>query len=138
MRNLIYKVTPLILLLAGLTGCTGMNGHFGCNAMAADGCTPVSEVNLAAEHGLFAKKPSSSAQFNPLQPAMGMVPRGAKYQRHNTGEPLRYGERVEQIWIAPFQDKQKNYHQAGSVYTVLEKSHWHTPPVNEIKNNESS
>ena len=47
------------------------------------------------------------------------------YQR----KPLRYGETVQRIWIAPFEDTSGNYHQESYVYTIVKPGHWLGYPV---------
>ena len=46
-----------------------------------------------------------------------------------SGEPIRTQEHVIGIWLAPFEDKMHNYHQATTIYTVIKPSGWIGEPV---------
>ena len=48
------------------------------------------------------------------------------------GDPVRYGETVLRVWIAPYQDKDGNYYQPVTLYTVVKGGHWIGAPVNAI------
>ena len=49
------------------------------------------------------------------------------------GQPVRYGESVQRVWIAPYQDNSNNYHEPSYVYTVIKKPHWVGVPAREVK-----
>ena len=52
------------------------------------------------------------------------------------GHPVRYGEGVMRLWIAPYEDTDGNYHQANRVYSVVQEGQWmHNP--NWLRNKES-
>ena len=53
------------------------------------------------------------------------------------GQPVRYGDQIQQITIFPYQDSQANYHEASIVYTVLKSAHWVGHPVAEIQNEDA-
>jgi conjugal transfer pilus assembly protein TraV len=48
------------------------------------------------------------------------------------GEPIRYGETVQQIWLAPFEDTAGNYHEPSIVYIILQPPHWIGVPTKAI------
>ena len=135
-KRTIY-VSAGIAISAFLTGCTGMNSDFGCNAAAGDSCTPVSRVNEMANAG----------KYNGGQTVEGHIEgvSGVKTFSYNDvgynvttpkpGEPIRYGESIQRIWIAPYEDASGNYHDPSYIYTIIKPSHWIGVPANEIKDN---
>ncbi len=137
MNSIRIKIIAIVGVLAMLSGCAGMNGHFGCDAKANTSCTPVSEVNARANAGYFDYQTSGGGR---IQLPTSSQPFG--YSAQNTGyegvtpmpgEPVRTEGRIQRIWIAPYQDLANNYHEPSYVYTVLEKPHWIGVPAKEIK-----
>ncbi len=134
MQKLI-KIIPAIALIVSVAGCTGMNGNFGCNATAGDSCSSVSEINAKADAGYYANQNSASQPFSYKQ--TNTSPGGYQGVTPLPGEPVRFGERVQRIWLAPYQDSANNYHEPSYVYTVLQQPHWLGLPANEIDNSET-
>ena len=136
MIKIVLKVSPMIVLLATLAGCAGMNGRFGCNARAGRSCTPVSQVNARANSGYYTYEASWGRQIS--LPTRNKSTQGSKNQVFPyPGQPIRTSERIQRIWIAPYQDLSSNYHDPSTVYAVLEKPHWTGQPVNEVKTTET-
>ena len=124
------------MVLASMAGCAGMNGSFGCNVKAGRSCTPVSEVNARASSGYYTYESSSGRQVKVSTKSisgLGIKGRGSMYP----GQPIRTSERIQRIWIAPYQDLSSNYHEPSTVYAVLEKPHWAGQPAREIKATET-
>ena len=48
------------------------------------------------------------------------------------GAPLRIQEQVMPVWFAPYQDKQGNYHDAATLYTIVHPGTWAGNPVPEV------
>ena len=124
----------------GLTGCAGMNSSFGCNARAGDSCTPVSKVNQNAEAGTYDNVDSGGEQSGESNTqAFGYANAGenAGYNvaTPTPGQPIRFGDTVQRIWIAPYEDTSQTYHEPSYVYTVLDKSHWIGLPAKEVSDN---
>ncbi len=140
----LYKSVLAVMSLILLSGCAGMSGKFGCDATAGDSCTPVSKVNAQADAGAFDHVSSGGSDYRSenqtfsYADSTSVATRGG-YQGETPipGEPVRFGERVQRIWIAPYQDLSNNYHEPSYVYTVLNKSHWIGVPANEIKTSET-
>lgn len=42
----------------------------------------------------------------------------------NIGTPVRYGDKIQKVYVFPYMDKNHNYYETSVMYTVLEKSHW--------------
>lgn len=123
------KCIPIIVSFVMLAGCTGMNSNFGCNAKASTTCTPVSQVNARADLGAFDNEEQGIRRIR--------LPTRASVAPHLLGDPVRTNERIQHIWIAPYQDLDHNYHEASDVYTVLEQPHWMGNPEKEIKTTET-
>lgn len=120
--NILKKVILIISVL--LTGCAGMNSNFDCNAGPGGSCQPMDQINKEANSGAFNAAPIVTA--SQTNTALGYP--FAAYK----GQPIRIGESVQRIWIAPFEDQDGNYHEPSYVYTVVQKGHWLGSPVKEI------
>lgn len=131
----VKNIIILALMAYILSACTGMHENFGCNATASNRCTPVSKVNAKAESGFYDNKQADSTTIQsdnqPYSQAMGT---GYEANMPMVGRLVRGGERVQRIWIAPYQDLSNNYHEPSYVYTVLNSSHWIGSPVKEVDN----
>ena len=55
----------------------------------------------------------------------------------NIGQPVRFGDKIQQVTIFPYQDSAGNYHEASIVYAVLKKSHWIDYPVSQVQTDDS-
>lgn len=138
------KLITIIFLcatLGSLTGCAGMNSKFGCNAVAGDSCTPVSVVNQKANAGDYDNVQSGGSIDNSASQSStqtyGYAGQNVGYNVTTPmpGQPVRFGETVQRIWLAPYQDNAGNYHEPSYVYAVLEKPHWIGLPSKEVSNN---
>lgn len=127
-------VIPLIMAFLGVTGCTGMNSDFGCNDIAASGCTAVSVVNRNASSGFYNHARYSGSTYR-VSEVSSLQTEAQGYQglTPNPGEPVRGQEVIQRIWIAPYQDSSNTYHEPSYVYTVLKKPTWVGNPVKAIQ-----
>lgn len=127
-------VIPLIIAFLEVTGCTGMNSNFGCNAIAASGCTPVSVVNRNASSGFY-NHAQYTATAHGVSDMSSIQSQSHGYQglTPNPGQPVRGQEVIQRIWIAPYQDSSNTYHEPSYVYTVLKKPAWIGNPVKAIQ-----
>ncbi len=135
----------LLLSVLSLSGCAEMNSDFTCPMTNGMQCQRIDQVNGMVDQGAIdttgmeATTSSSSApklstpdtdvQANIIQP----YPKDAEAI---PGQPLRYGESVMRLWIAPYEDTEDNYHAPSLVYTVVQSGHWTGIPVQEIKGHE--
>ncbi|MCD8525497.1 MAG: type IV conjugative transfer system lipoprotein TraV [Gammaproteobacteria bacterium] len=142
------KITVLLSVLSlGLTGCAEMNSDFTCPMTNGMQCKRIDQVNGMVDQGAIdttgQDAPTSSAQTT----GSGITPDGnvanaqfiypyPKDAEAVPGQPLRYGESVMRLWIAPYEDTQDNYHAPSIVYTVVKSGHWTGIPVEEIKDND--
>jgi conjugal transfer pilus assembly protein TraV len=115
----------LIIPIIFLTGCAGMNSKFDCNIGPGGTCRSMDQVNKEASSGVFNTNsiPVSAARQNSTNLGYPLL----AYK----GQPIRTGETIQRIWIAPFEDQDDNYHEPSYVYTVVKKSEWIGNPVKE-------
>lgn len=88
------------------------------NPFTGAGSTPVEQRMIYP-----ANRPISPMQTVKTAP-MPVAPVASGYPR-----PLRVGEQVAQLWIAPYIDKQDVYHQPSQVLFVITPSHWGKPRI---------
>lgn len=105
-----------------LTGCTKLNSEFDCPAPNGGSCKRMDQVyNLVNGEGGVEESLAVTPNRNPL------------VMEGRPGDPLRYGEGVMRVWVAPYEDIEGNYHQASQVYSVVQKGHWIQNPPKATK-----
>jgi len=111
-----------------LSGCAGLSHNFDCPMKSGIRCESLDQVNAQIDHGEIGNDNlSSQRKFKEVsQKSMYSI----------KGEPLRYGENVQRIWIAPFEDTAGNYHQASEVFVVTKPGHWIGNPPKETNTSE--
>lgn len=132
-----YKLILVIFVLGSLallSGCAGLNSSFGCNATAGDNCSTVDRVNHQAMVGAYDNALSQAQRLKTPGATRGLVRETTRYnvKAPTAGEPVRYGESIQRIWIAPYEDQAGIYHEPSYVYTVLKGPHWVGLPVDQI------
>lgn len=116
------KLLMSVLLVSGLclSGCAKLNQDFDCPAPNGGSCKRMDQVyDMVNGDGGVGHEP------------LAVVPnRNPLAVEGRPGEPLRYGEGVMRLWIAPYEDTDGNYHQANQVYSIVREGHWiQNPPV---------
>lgn len=127
------RLMGMILGASLLTGCAGMNSNFDCKQVGGDGagCVSMDQVNQMISQGDFNNNnPAGSASKAPAAP---VAISAYDAPTPMPGEPVRYSETIQRIWIAPWQDAAGNYHEPSFVYTVLAPAHWVGIPVNSVR-----
>lgn len=122
---IIWLMSSLLLM-----GCSHMNSTFDCPMKAGVRCESLDQVNKRVDTGEighddvlnFSQNPTFISQKNQT------IVTHRKVQ-----EPLRYGETVQHVWIAPFEDTAGNYHEASDVYTITRPGHWIGYPLKAMK-----
>lgn len=127
------RIIFLVLIVLCITSCASTPSTDCANKIQGLTCKSLGEVNdmvnrgeiragnAPKEQGVALSKPEPQVEnFNSYPFSLVM-----------SGEPLRYGETVLRVWIAPFEDTAGNYHDQSLVYTVVKKGHWLGNPVIE-------
>jgi conjugal transfer pilus assembly protein TraV len=128
MKNLMIVLVPLLLLLSS---CAKLNSQFDCPMKSGIRCESLSSINARVDRGELGIGKQDINEDSVAMPTY--IP------QHNTNghltskrKPLRYAETVQRVWIAPFEDKQGNYHQENTIYTVAKSGRWQGTPLKEI------
>lgn len=145
-----------------LTGCTAMNSSFDCPKSKGMMCKRIDQVNAMVDQGEIdtSGQPSSAAVKTSADDTPKPMPSvhpvrnnsisfGQQKEEQDSagnysmpypedkealpGKPLRYGETVMRLWLAPFEDTQDNYHSPSMIYAVVKPGHWIGQPVKAIK-----
>jgi conjugal transfer pilus assembly protein TraV len=131
------KITAIVGAVILLSGCAGINSQFDCHKVGGlgAGCVSLDHVNQMANSGDFNHPTSNNARS--IQAGLS---KGDQYARQHqlkalrkAGMPVRTGESVQRVWVAPFVDTSGNYHTPSTVYTVTRSSRWIGEPVKAIK-----
>lgn len=109
-----------------LTGCASMNADFECKMKPGVKCTGLDDINKMVDQGKLGNKRTvnEKADANAFGNFSTPFPMTIK-----AGEPLRYGEQVIQVWIAPYEDTGDYYHQQSYLNVIAKTGHWIGDPV---------
>jgi conjugal transfer pilus assembly protein TraV len=127
----LMRAIPLLLLLSG---CTSMNSEFDCPMKPGVRCESIDQVNREIDRGqigshsidsLSSDKHRQSDIYEPVAPIANYKGMLTSFRR----EPLRYGETVQRIWVAPYEDSEGNYHPESEIFTITKPGHWIGYPV---------
>jgi conjugal transfer pilus assembly protein TraV len=131
MKRLVM-MTLILSQLGGLTACTTMNSSFDCPNKAGVNCKSLDQINGMVDSGQIrgrtqmrtaaVSKGVDSAEFQSFPMRASFIP----------GQPIRYGETVQRIWIAPYEDSEGNYHEDCKIYAVMKGGHWIGRPVKTV------
>jgi conjugal transfer pilus assembly protein TraV len=92
-------------------------------------CESLDQVNAQVDHGEigqnYSKKIAVIYSYNEKT-----IPSYSTYQPRSSlqKKPLRYGETIMRVWIAPYEDTDQNYHQESNIYTIVKSGHWISYP----------
>lgn len=116
---------------SALTACSTINSSFDCPLAAGVNCKSLDQVNRMVDSGQIRGRSQEITKISNLTccntefesfPTASFIP----------GAPIRYGETVQRIWIAPYEDTEGNYHQDNLIYTIMKGGHWIGKPVKTI------
>lgn len=126
MKKLFFLLLPSLFL----SGCVAMNNDFDCNKIGGiRGCVSLDEVNSMTDQGTLGQKQSSKTTNTTTNRNISGYLNGIP----NIGEPVRFGDTIQQVTIFPYEDTDGNYHEASVIYSVLKQSHWIAHPPKAIQ-----
>lgn len=123
----IFKIIFLYMQFGFITACATMNDHFDCPNKAGVSCKSLDQINDMVDNGRIRGR---------AQQADGDVKNSKTYSSHaefstfpalhslQESKPIRHGETIQRIWIAPFEDEEGNYHSDSLMYTVMRSGYW--------------
>ncbi|MDX8377476.1 MAG: TraV family lipoprotein [Mariprofundales bacterium] len=108
----------MLLLLAGVGLLIGGCASYGCNAPDGVSCKPVSEVYDKQQE---AQQPKDKHKARLARSNYySQLPKSPQ-----AGDPMRSRERVIRIWMSPWIDAEKDFHDQSWMYVVLDQGHWY-------------
>jgi conjugal transfer pilus assembly protein TraV len=129
MKN--YLSILLLMNICFISACSTMNSNFDCPNKAGISCKSLDQINGMVDSGQLRGRTQTSLandtgnmtnEFQSFPVASTFVP----------GQPIRYGETVQRIWIAPYEDTEGNYHQDNLIYSVIKPGAWIGKPVKTV------
>lgn len=127
------QIVILIYVTSLLIGCSNLNSDFQCPMKPGVRCESLDQVNKQIDQGRIGKNVSNHSQS--VSSNTIMMPSLPPYYKGdvnvNMSEPLRYGETVMRVWVAPYEDTAGNYHQESDIYTIVKPAHWINTPFKE-------
>lgn len=124
MKQNVAKIIGVITIFS-LSSCTTMNAQFDCPNQAGVSCQSLDQINRRVDNGEIKGRMSSATG------TLYAMPRQEEFssaeflsKKSNLQIPLRSRERIQRVWIAPYEDSEGNYHEASVLYEVVQGSHW--------------
>jgi conjugal transfer pilus assembly protein TraV len=114
-----------------LSACSSMNGSFDCPNKAGVNCKSLDQINDMVDSGQIRGRSgfTSKGDIETESAEFAAFPSTAIY---HGGAPLRYGETVQRIWVAPYEDTEGNYHQDSLMYSIVKRGYWIGSPLKSI------
>jgi len=126
------KMMITLFTVMFLTSCASVNSKFDCPMKRGVRCESLDAVNAKVDRGEIGHDDELKSQSFIKRPARHVEDiHVSSYDQFRQRKPLRYGETVQHIWIAPFEDTSGNYHQENDVYTIVKPGHWIGNPLKE-------
>ncbi len=147
-HNTMIRFIGLGLLLTQVTGCAIFKSDFSCTRVGgANGCISMDQIYSEVQNGEIkadknpydgkqkTKKKTEAKNHASAQSSHSNTSVGKGYRASipEAGEPVRFAENIQKLWIFPFEDTHGNYHETSIVYAVLTSSHWIAQPVSSIQ-----
>gem|GEM_PF-998803 len=138
LMKIIILIFPLCMLISS---CAGLNSQFDCAMKPGIRCESIDSINARVDRGEIGSgglsdvsdpKLSQMPIYKNTHRSLMSLTKGESHRGGPLrGEPLRYGETVQRVWVAPFEDKQGNYHQESEIFTVTNPGSWIGAPLKE-------
>ncbi|MFN7097384.1 MAG: type IV conjugative transfer system lipoprotein TraV, partial [Gammaproteobacteria bacterium] len=127
------KFSSIAMITILLTGCASTgSSNFSCPSPNTGMCKPIHDVDKMVSQGQIGQDNSviSANAVSASQTAGAFNNFSTPYPSSviTPGAPLRVQEQVMAVWIAPYQDKQDNYHEPSTLYTVILPGQWAANP----------
>lgn len=124
------KIILLISVALLLNACASTNSQFDCPMKPGIRCESIDSVNARIDRGEISGNHSLKlASSNEFDSSRSDYPHYFNMSHFGKDEPLRYGETVMRVWVAPFEDKEGNYHQESDIFTITKPGHWIGAPL---------
>lgn len=118
-----------LVSLISLSGCVGIGSKFDCNVDSGGRCAPMHHINQMANYGAFTEKNEKTEKSFKVDKLMLAAGKSSVTRQQVSGSmPMRSNEQIQQVWIAPYEDSNGNYHEGSNVYVVTKKGNWVYPP----------
>lgn len=121
-------MATLVLQTILLAGCAS-NSQFDCPMKPGVRCENLDSVNAKVDSGEIGSEGVVDGPCLVHTPCNPQKARAFSCAGPQPSRPLRYGETVQHIWVAPFEDTSGNYHQESDVYAIARPGHWIGRPV---------
>ncbi len=130
-----FVIAILILVSIGFLSACTTNSSFDCPNKAGVSCKSLDQINHMVDSGQIRGRTQmeesdftkvslvDNTEFQSFPSQSTFIP----------GQPIRYGETVQRIWIAPYEDTEGNYHEDSLVYTIMKGGHWIGEPVKTVR-----
>jgi len=145
MRNIVILLVSTVALSSCIykdpkpTKISGMNEDIMMNQVNGK----VNDGDIDINHGPYlgdgnlggsTGDPTNSPQQKSLPDQVYGLKKGNGYQvaTPSAGQPVRYADSIQKVYIFPYKDRYGNYYDSQIMYTVLDKSHWVGYPVDKI------
>lgn len=128
------KQILLIAMLILVSGCAEMNSQFDCPMKGGVSCASLDQINAKVDRGEIGTSGNESIHKSMVVHTQYIE--SPSFVKQSIQKPKRVGEKVQHIWIAPFEDIEGNYHEESDIYTVIKPGRWIGYPVKAINNNE--
>ncbi len=132
--------SSMVVLIALLQACAS-EPKYACGAPEGVGCKPVSEVyelsysegsggedNLLQETDEQIPKETSDANVKKTAEKTADKPEHVAAPTVQPGEPVLTPPRILRVWIAPWEDENRDLHSETYLYLRLEDGHWTLAP----------
>jgi len=122
-NNRFRNVTMAALMSAAFAACAPT---FHCTeGMTGPGCQSVSQVYKDTHQEKTTSQVYAASHKQGKAPLKAAAAPHGLPQTVHPGNPLRSGERVMRVWMAPWVDKDDDYHDQSYVYLVMNHGRWY-------------
>jgi len=125
------KTATLISLLSIvllLNACANINKSPACPKSTLGQCLSMGAVNDLIDQGSFEQEIQKNYRKKSQQQTRSLQFYDQAQVQDINNIPLRSGEKILQIWLAPYEDDAGNYVTGHSIFTVVLPASWGPPP----------